>query len=113
VSPRTPASGDPTITIGEATPPARKRQRKITLPAEVLDALQTAISPEKWTGNGLDYDGEDGAKNATTAARIYRRDLARHMSISERKIKTRVWESEDGKWRFALQMRNENGNGGS
>lgn len=110
--PPRPSAATPAINIGAVTPPPRKRERKITLPADVLDALQEALSPDGWTSNGILYEGEEAAKDATTAARVYRRDLARHMSVSERKIRTRVWEDGDG-WRFALSLRSENGNGGT
>jgi len=107
-----PTPKAPTPTIGAVEPPPRKRKRKVTLSDDVLSALQAALSTSTWTGNGIDYDGDDGAKNATTAARIYRRDLARAMSISDRKIRTRVWETEpeSGVWRFGLQLRDDNGN---
>lgn len=98
------------VQIGNVEPPARKRERKITLPVEVLDALKAAISKTAWTGNGVEYGGEDGAKDASNAARVYRRDLSRHLDVTERNIRTRVWESSDGKWMFALRLR-ENGNG--
>jgi hypothetical protein len=85
----------------------------MTLPGDVLDAFRDNLSPDTWTGNGVTYPGEEGAKDATTAARIYRRDVARHMGISERKIRSRVWEQEEGIWVFALSLRNENGNDGA
>jgi len=103
--PRTPAADSPTISIGAVQPPPRKRERKITLPVEVLDALKESLSTDTWTGNGVMYEGEDGAKDATTAARVYRRDLSRHMNVSERKIRTRVWEQNEGAWMFALSLR--------
>jgi hypothetical protein len=100
---------DTGVTIGAIQPPPRKRERKVTLAPEVLTALQESLSPDTWTGNGVRYEGEDGAKDATTAARVYRRDLSRHMNITERRIRTRVWEQEEGVWMFALALRNENG----
>jgi hypothetical protein len=102
----------PAVTIGAVTPPPRQRERKITLPNDVLDALAAALSATTWTGNGVQYGGEDGNKDATNAARIYRRDLSRHANIAERDIRTRVWDAGDGNWMFALKRRSES-NGAS
>jgi hypothetical protein len=99
----------PAVTIGVVEPPQRKRQRKITLPVDVLDALKANLSPDAWMGNGVTYTGEDAEKDATTAARIYRRDLARHMNITERQIRTRVWGDEDNGFMFALRGRSSDG----
>lgn len=86
-------------------PPPRKRKTKQVVPTDVLDALAAAINDEIWLGDAtMFFDGEDGQKNASNEARIYRRDLARHMEREENSIRTRVWETENG-WQFALSLR--------
>lgn len=92
--------------IGKVTPPPRKRKTKQTLPDELLSQLAENLSTTEWVTNGVTYDGDEGAKNAATEARIYRRDLSRHLNIVERDIRTRVWEDEDGH-HFALMRRAE------
>lgn len=90
-------------------PPPRKRKNKQVVPTEVLDALAGAINEDGWLGDAtMFFDGDDGQKNASNEARIYRRDLARHMNREERSIRTRVWETENG-WQFALALRKADG----
>lgn len=104
-----PTPKAPTPTIAKIQPPARRRKTKQTLTADILVALADNLSETEWVSNGLTYDGEEGQKNATTEARVYRRELARHLNMQERDIRTRVWETEDG-WSFALLRRKqENG----
>lgn len=91
--------------FGIIAPPPRKRKTKQVVPTDVLEALAGAISEETWLGDAtMFFDGEDGQKNASNEARIYRRDLARHMGREENSIRTRVWETENG-WQFALALR--------
>lgn len=90
--------------IQKVTPPPRKRKTKQTLPDELLVQLAENLSSTEWLTNGVSYDGEEGEKNATTEARIYRRDLSRYLKVVEREIRTRVWQDEDG-FHFALMRR--------
>lgn len=95
--------------FGVIAPPPRKRKTKQVVPDDVLKAIASAITPETWIGDAsMVFDGDDGQKNAGNEARIYRRDLARHMGRPERSIRTRVWETETG-WQFALSLRADNG----
>jgi hypothetical protein len=97
--------------FGTIAPPPRRRKTKTTLPADVLTALAGAITSSDWIGDAsMFFDGDDGQKNASNEARLYRRDLSRHMEIAERDVRTRVWETEDG-WQFALRLREKDGGG--
>jgi hypothetical protein len=93
--------------FGIIAPPPRRRKTKTTLPADVLEALAGAITKDAWLGDAsMFFDGDEGQKNASNEARIYRRDLARHLDVAERTIRTRVWETENG-WQFAIRLRSE------
>lgn len=93
------------FTLTKVTPPKRNRATKQTLSDDLLAQLRENIDAESWLTNGVSYDdSDDGQKDATNDARVWRRDLARFLNIEERGVRTRVYKDDEG-FHFALMLR--------
>ena len=89
--------------VGFVEPPKTQRRRKSSLDESavlrIAELMDKPSSLGKWVTDNEKYSEK---KRATARSQAYRKAAADALNLDSANIKTRVWEDEDGGFRFAL-----------
>jgi hypothetical protein len=91
----------PALTVEAVTPPPRVgRKGSVAFPKETIDALAEFIKDGALAGDGQEYATKQQANTRVTRLK---RALIHYGHYTEPKqIKSRTWETENGKFRLAV-----------
>jgi hypothetical protein len=88
--------------IGFVEPPRMARRRKSSLNDSAVERMAELLDNKdnKWVSDNETYQEK---RKAIARAQAYRRQTANVLDLDMALIKSRVWETEGGKYAFALR----------